>query len=340
MAPPIASSLRAGSPNVTEYTTNASVSTSVRPTTPAIPVRTVATTSDFEKKKIMYAESARFGTRSAFETMTTTVTSAVIRSMRAQRSGVSMSSSRRSRITARIERPSAGSTCAAPLPSVMMDHHDGRGADPHQLLGRTLERDPHGKALRDADPVKVALDGRHAGDAEVVELGHRGSDALDEPVEMHPGRAHDVTDHAIPGADRPELRLAEVGDDEPLRRVDQREQRLDRADHLADGSRHPHDPAVEGRANDRVPQIALGEPDQRARSPELRDQRGGIADRLADLSRRAQRTQQLARSRVVRGRTSRRCRTTTASPAATSAEGGRPPRFPVRLPLPAPPEPI
>src|SRR6266478_1902841 len=287
MAQLIASSLRASSPNVIEYTTNASVSTSVRPTTPAIPVRTVATTSDFEKKKIMYAESARFGTRSAFETMTTTVTSAVIRSMRAQRSGVSASSSRTSRIAA--------------LPSIMLHDHDGRGADPHQLLGRIGEGDPDGKPLRDADPVEVALDGRHAGDAEVVELGHRGSDAFHGPAEMHPGGAHDVADHAIPGADRPELRLAEVGDDEPLRRVDQREQRLDRADHLADGSRHPHDPAVEGRANDRVPQIPLGEPDQRARSLELRDQRVGIADRLSHLSRRVQRTHQPARSRVARG---------------------------------------
>src|SRR6266850_6076597 len=301
MAQPIASSLRAGSPNVTEYTTNASVRTSVRPTTPAIPVRTVATTSDLEKKKIMYAESARLGTRSAFETTTTTVTSAVIRSMRAQRSGVSVSSSRRSRITARTERPSAGSTCATALASIMLHDHDGRGADAHQLLGRLGESDPDGKPLRDADPVEVALDRRHAGDAEVVQLGHRGSDALHGPTEMHPGRAHDVAGHAIPGADRPELRLAKVGDDEPLRRVDQREQRLDRADHLAHGGRDPHDAAVEGRANDRVPQIALGEADQRARSLELRDQRVGIADRLAHLSRRAQCTHQLARSRVARG---------------------------------------
>src|SRR6267143_3927814 len=261
MAQPIASSLRAGSPNVTEYTTKASVSTSVRPTTPAIPVRTVATTSDFEKKKIMYAESARFGTRSAFETTTTIVTSAVIRSMRAQRSGVSVSSSRRSRITARTDRPPAGSICAAALPSIMLHDHDGRGADPHQLLGRIGEGDPDGKPLRDADPVEIPLDGRHAGDAEVLELGHRRSDALHEPAEMHAGRAHDVADHAIPGADRPELRLAEVGDDEPLRRVDQREQRLVRADHMADGSRHSHDPSIERRANDRVPQIALGEAD-------------------------------------------------------------------------------
>src|SRR4051812_12495153 len=264
MAQPMASSLRAGSPNVSEYTTNASVSTSVRPTTPAIPVRTVATTSDFEKKKIMYAESARLGTRSAFETTTTIETSAVIRSMRAQRSGVSVSSSRRSRITARTERPPAGSTCATALASIMLHDHDGRGADAHQLLGRIGESDPDGKPLRDADPVEVALDGRHAGDAEIVELSHRGSDALHEPVEMHPGRAHDIAGHTIPGADRPELRLTEVGDDEPLRRVDQREQRLDRADHLTDGSRHPHDPSIEGRANDRVPQIALGEADQRA----------------------------------------------------------------------------
>src|SRR3954468_13301957 len=112
---------------------------SVRPTTAAIPVRTVATTSDFEKKKIMYAESASSGTRSAFETTTTIVTSAVIRSMRTQRSGVSVSSSRRSRITPRIERVSAGSICAAALSSIMMDHHDGGGADAHQLLGRIAE---------------------------------------------------------------------------------------------------------------------------------------------------------------------------------------------------------
>src|SRR5712671_4003960 len=299
MAQLIASSLRAGSPNVIEYMTNASVSTSVRPTTPAMPVRTVATTSDLEKKKIMYAESARFGTRSAFETTTTIVTSAVIRSMRAQRSGVSVSSSRRS-ITARTERPPAGSTCVTALASIMLHDHDRRGADAHQFLGRIGEGDPDGKPLRDADPVEVALDGRNAGDAEVVELGHRGSDALHGPAEMHPGGAHDVADHAIPGTDLPELRLAEIGDDEPLRRVDQREQRLDRADHLADGRRHPYDPSSERRANDRVPQIALGEADQRAGSLELRDQRVGIADRLAHLSRRVQSTHQLARSRLAR----------------------------------------
>src|SRR2546421_2733477 len=207
MAQPIASSLRAGSPNVTEYSTNANVSTSVRPTTAAIPVRTVATTSDFEKKKIMYADSASSGTRSALETMTTIVTSAVIRSMRDQRSGVSVSSSRTSCIAAAIERRPAGSNGARALLFVMVHDHDGRGADPHQLLGRTLECDPDGKALRDADPVEVPLDGRHAGDAEAVEFGHRRPDALHEPAEMHPGRAHDVADHAISGTDRPELRL-------------------------------------------------------------------------------------------------------------------------------------
>src|SRR6267154_5617003 len=155
MAQPIASSLKAGSPNVTEYTTNASVRTSVRPTPPAIPVRTVATTSDLEKKKIMYAESARFGTRSAFERTTTIVTSAVIRSMRAQRSGVSVSSSRRSCIAASL-RASSRATAL-----FMMHDHDGGGADAHQLLGRTLEGDADGKTLCDPDPVEVALHRRH-----------------------------------------------------------------------------------------------------------------------------------------------------------------------------------
>src|SRR5712675_2363868 len=174
--------------------TNISARRTVRPTTAAMPVRIVATTSDFEKKKIMYADSASSGTRSAFETTTTIVTSAVIRSMRAQRSGVSVSSSRRSRITARTERPPAGSTCATALASIMLHDHDGRGADAHQLLGRIGEGDPDGKPLRDADPVEIPLDGRHAGDAEVLELGHRGSDALHGPAEMHAGGAHDVAD--------------------------------------------------------------------------------------------------------------------------------------------------
>src|SRR6266478_5061042 len=234
MAQLIASTLRAGSPRVEAYRTNASASTSVRPTTAAIPVRTVVTTSDFEKKKIMYADSPRSGTRSALETTTTSATSAVIRSMRDQRSGVSVSSSRRSRSASRIERPPAGSWPVTALPAIMADDHDSRGADAHQLFGRALERDPDGKALRDADPVQVALDWRHAGDAEVVELGDRRPDALHASPEVHPGRAHHVAGHPVARADRPKLRLAKIGDDEPLRGVDQGEQRLDATDHLAD----------------------------------------------------------------------------------------------------------
>src|SRR5712671_3500710 len=191
--------------------TNITASRSVRPTTAAMPVRIVATTSDFEKKKIMYADSASSGTRSAFETTTTIVTSAVIRSMRAQRSGVSVSSSRRSCIAASL----AASSRATAL--FMVHDHDGGGADAHQLLGRTLEGDADGKTLCDPDPVEVALHRRHARNAEVVHLGDGRTDALHRSAEVHPGCAHDVPDDTVARANGPELRLAEIGDDEPLR---------------------------------------------------------------------------------------------------------------------------
>ena len=73
-----------------------------------------------------------------------------------------------------------------------------------------------------------------------------------------------------------------------MRRVDEREQGLDRGDDLADRGSDAHDSPVERSGHHRVSQIALREPDQRARSFELRDEGVGVANRLTHLERRRQ----------------------------------------------------
>src|SRR5215813_13004213 len=229
-------------------------------TMPPIPVRRVVVTSAPAQNRTTYAETARLGTRSAFDTMVTIATSTVSRTIVAQRAGETVSSSRKN-CQAR-QRGVAGDS------AVMMDDRDGRGPDPHQMLGRILQGDAHRKALGDHDPVEVALDGRHSGDGEVVQPGHRGADALDGPFEMLLGRSHHIGRDVVARADALQLRLPEVRDHEPLRGVDQREQRPDRAHDLADRRGYPDDPAVERSAHHRIPEVALREPDQRPRSLE------------------------------------------------------------------------
>src|SRR5215471_11980148 len=73
------------------------MSAMVTPTIPPIPTRAVVATSAFETKKIMYADMAASGTRKAMDTITTCITSAVIRNIWKVRGGESASSSRRKR---------------------------------------------------------------------------------------------------------------------------------------------------------------------------------------------------------------------------------------------------
>src|SRR5215510_11204407 len=136
-----------------------------------IPVRTVVVTSEAETIRMRNAERARLGTWSACDTTVTIETTTVMRTIRDQRDGETASSSRINCQNA--ERGGAWSRPASPIQRAarsvadmmgdrdrrgsMMDDRDRRGPDPHQLIGRALQGDAHGKALRDADPVEIAL---------------------------------------------------------------------------------------------------------------------------------------------------------------------------------------
>src|SRR5215470_10708849 len=127
----------------------------VAATVAPIPVRRVVATSAPAPKMITYAETARLGTWSAFDTMVTIATSTVIRTILDQRAGETVSSSRRN--------CQAGQRGSAADSAAMVDDRDGRSPDPHQALGRMFQRDAHREALGDHDPVEVALDRWHAG---------------------------------------------------------------------------------------------------------------------------------------------------------------------------------
>src|SRR5262249_6032485 len=150
------------------------------------------------------------------EITTMSATSTVIRTMRSARAGDGISSSRRSSV------------------AVMVNDRHRRCADAHELVAWMLERDANGKSLRDSYPVEVARDRRHAGDAEVLRLRDRRADALDDALQAHLGRGHDVRSRSLAGVDAFELCLAKIGDDVPLGGVDQGEQRTDGADELTD----------------------------------------------------------------------------------------------------------
>src|SRR5215510_1732149 len=108
-----------------------------------IPVRRVAATSAPAPKRTTNAETARFGTCSAFDTTVTIATSTVSRTIIAQRGGETVSSSRRNRqagqrANATGQRDSAAESLALMMDdrvgrALMMDDRDGRGPDPHQL---------------------------------------------------------------------------------------------------------------------------------------------------------------------------------------------------------------
>src|SRR6266852_4611893 len=210
----------------------------VTATTPPIPVRRVVATSEAETIRMRNAETPRSGTWSACDTTVTIETTTVMRTIRDQRDGETASSSRRN--CQNVERRGARSRPASPIHSAgaagsvadMMDDRDRRRSDPHQLLGRALQGDAHGEALGDADPVEIALDRRHARDAQVLDLCDGRPDALDASFEMDLGRGHHVGGDRVAGVDALQLRLPEVGDHVPLRGVDEREQGADRGDDL------------------------------------------------------------------------------------------------------------
>src|SRR5262249_19103328 len=81
----------------------------------------------------------------------------------------------------------------------------------------------HGKALREPHPVERRLDGRKEAGAGPVALLHRPADALHFPAQATAGVIEDVDLRGHAGADVAQERLAEVPDDVPGARVDERE---------------------------------------------------------------------------------------------------------------------
>ncbi len=114
----------------------------VTPRRPPIPMRAVVATSAFETKKIMYVDSAAFGTRRAIEITITSMTSAVIRNIRNVRGRESVSSSRKNchsfeRGARQSAKPGVITlTCSV---AIMMDDRDRGCSNPHQVLGRAIQ---------------------------------------------------------------------------------------------------------------------------------------------------------------------------------------------------------
>src|SRR5258708_11412010 len=120
-----------------------------------IPMRAVVATSAFEIKKIIYVDSAAFGTRRAIEITITSMTSAVIRNIRNVRDRESVSSSRKNcHSFERGARQSAkpGVITLACSVAIMMDDRDRGCSNPHQVLVRTIQQTSHRYSLCDLDP--------------------------------------------------------------------------------------------------------------------------------------------------------------------------------------------
>src|SRR5215468_9042758 len=153
----------------------------VAPRRPPIPTFAVAATSAFETKKIIYADSAAYGTRRAMEITMTSITSAVIRNIRNVRGRESVSSSRKNCHS--FERGARQSvkpwvitlTCSV---AIMMDDRDRGCSNPHQVLGRAIQQNSHRKSLGDPYPIEISPDGGHPGDTKVFQLGNGRPDAF------------------------------------------------------------------------------------------------------------------------------------------------------------------
>src|SRR5277367_1101417 len=107
---------------------------------------------------------------------------------------------------------------------------------------------------------KRGADIRRYTPAEAVDLAGHGAARLRQHVDRR----------ALPRLDPREVSLAEVADRIPVFGVDDREQRVAGRGELPGGDVEGSDPAVAGRANDRLVQVAFRERERRARAFQLR----------------------------------------------------------------------
>ena len=131
-----------------------------------------------------------------------------------------------------------------PRAQVPLHRRYRRGADAKGVVG-ILHLDAHGKARRETDPVKGALDARQSIDAGAVLRQHRPTEPNDRAAEMLAGLRLQIEVHRRPRRDVTQLRLAEVGDDVPGARIHQREHLHTGPGESAIGDVHVDDKASE-----------------------------------------------------------------------------------------------
>src|SRR5579859_6934682 len=108
----------------------------------------------------------------------------------------------------------------------MLDLYYRACSEPHQLLWRVHESDPHGKALCDVYPIQRSLDvwnGARQIDALLVQ--YTPPDPLDGALDCQPSIDHGVGGYAIADRNGTQLRLPKVGDGVPGFRIDESKQR-------------------------------------------------------------------------------------------------------------------
>src|SRR6266852_5682931 len=125
------------------------------------------------------------------------------------------------------------------------------------------------------EAAKRGADIRRYTPAEAIDLAGHGAARL----------SHYVDRRALPWLDAREVRLAEIADRIPVLGVDDRKQRVAGGGELPSGDVERGDPAIAGRAHDRLVQVALGEGERRARAFQLRLGGLGVGDGLARLVR-------------------------------------------------------
>src|SRR5215469_8091963 len=125
---------------------------------------------------------------------------------------------------------------------------------PHDPWRWAFEADAHRESLRHAHPVERALDIRsRAGQIDLILIEHAPADAVDNSPYRQAAIDHRIRRYAVAGVHRGEIRLAEIGGDEPFLGIDEGEQRLPRSDELAAGDVEPNYQAVVLRAYSRIP---------------------------------------------------------------------------------------
>src|SRR5262249_23226128 len=127
------------------------------------------------------------------------------------------------------------------------------------LWRRVFQADAYWEPLRHPHPVERALHvGDRAGEVDSILIEHAPANAVGHSTDGQTAIDHRISGYAIAGTDPREIRLAQIGGNEPLFGIDESEERLPGSDEFSCGYGESDDQPVVCRAYGGVVEIPSG----------------------------------------------------------------------------------